>query len=746
MKAKVVRGNGFRGVLDYASDNEKCSEVIRGTMSSTTPRELAREFSITRQLRPDAVKPVWHSSLALPAGETVSSEEWESIATRYMEKMEIADHQWVAFRHDDTDHQHIHIVASRIGLDGSLWHGKWEAMNAITATQELEKEFGLTLTTGLKGPSEKKRPSFNEIQQAVRDGEPLPRVVLQEIVDSALEGGDQSIFAFIERVEAAGVTALPNVAKTGKMNGFSFEIDGIAFKASQLGKGYSWKNLQEKGVIYEQDRDCDELIETASRIKNKVNEVIAPAAEGGRELADESRKEREADGGEFSSQGRRDRPEPERASRTNRGESEGNSVSYRRDFEESGQFGLGSKENDSEGKEVSRAPGEGWQQAFVEGIGSVIDMRDSQWSIVHGYTSDLAAPLDRSTVGTQSISEMKPDHKKKVLAWREQHKALQSPFYRVTAKPRLNDNKTINFGKQKDGGEIQYTANQVESLIPQLRQKNATGYDIYITPLDPNNHYLVVDDLTTDKLAELKKETQLSPCLIQESSENNYQAIIKAEKENHPKEQSLANQLVQRINKKYGDANFSGVIHPFRMAGFSNKKPGRNNVFTRVIEATGRICGHATDLLKGLRSKFDAQHRAEKEAILASKVNKEQERRLARMEEGLGDSDDRIAAAYRDGWRRHVGLAKSMGWQLDYSVVDFRVAKDLLKDGHDAADIGYAIMSASPGLLDRHSNDPEGYVARTISKARIEVDKAKEAERPEQGYIPKDDSGPEMGR
>lgn len=38
------------------------------------------------------------------------------------------------------------------------------------------------------------------------------------------------------------------------MNGFSFEYSGIAFKASQLGKSYSWANLQEK-LRYEPERD-----------------------------------------------------------------------------------------------------------------------------------------------------------------------------------------------------------------------------------------------------------------------------------------------------------------------------------------------------------------------------------------------------------------------------------------------------------------------------------------------------------
>ncbi|WP_223930800.1 hypothetical protein, partial [Aeromonas caviae] len=40
---------------------------------------------------------------------------------------------------------------SRVGLDGKVWLGQWEARRAIEATQELEHTHGLTLTPAL-GP------------------------------------------------------------------------------------------------------------------------------------------------------------------------------------------------------------------------------------------------------------------------------------------------------------------------------------------------------------------------------------------------------------------------------------------------------------------------------------------------------------------------------------------------------------------------------------------------------------------
>lgn len=748
MKAKIVRGNSFRGVLDYASDNGKCSDHIKGTMSGSTSRELSKEFGLSRQIRPDATRPVWHSSLALPKGEDVSIEVWEKIASRYMEKMGLAENQWTAFKHGDTDHKHIHIVASRIGLDGQLWYGKWEARTAIEATQELEREFNLTITPGLRQRADKKLPSFDEIQMAARDSKPLPRIMLQEVVDSALEDGEQSIFAFIERVEAAGVTALPSVASTGKMNGFSFEVDGISFKASQLGKGYSWKNLQQKGVIYEQDRDGGELIATAQRIKEKISSVDYSSAKGEARNPERpisgSEKFRTEPGAEHSAHGEKSTGN----AADSRGDLKDNFNSVDQNTRERRRTDSEIVEERSQDRKVSSEDGkfhqahrksshENGERNYTVQEEKYIYGWLSDWSDSSNVIADLASPI------VAGRGEIAPDHKVKINAWKEQHKALKSPYYRITAMPRGNGN-PINFGKTEDG-EVSFTAGQVEGMIPKLRQKNAMGYDIYITPLDPNHHYLVVDDITRNKLNEFGKE-EYQPCLIQESSENNYQAIIKADKAERPDEQSIANKVVQKINQEYGDKKFTGVIHPFRMAGFSNKKTGRKNAFTKVIEGLGKVCDYTSGLLDKMRKRIDAEKasKIENDASYktADRAQQELKLRLDRIEVAEPGMGDDILSEYRLQWRRQMALAKSKGWPLDYSIIDFRVAVHLLKAEFDSKDIVNAIIQSSPQLPDRHY-DPRDYAQRTVSKAteRLDKDAKPQNNRPDDASLEDDDDG-----
>ncbi|MGF6755248.1 relaxase/mobilization nuclease domain-containing protein [Paraburkholderia sp. GAS42] len=263
MKANITRGGGFRGALNYVFDagpkatHTKKAELVGGNVIGDNPMALAREFAVVRILRPDIKKPVWHCSLALSKDERLSTEKWNEVARDFMGRMgfEIDKRPYVVVRHNDTNHDHIHIIASRIALDGSVWLGRWEARHAIEATQELEKKHGLIVTPGLgDARAERKKSSRNETKLATRTRQEPPRERLQRLIDGAVKG-EPSALEFAQRLEAVGVNARVNLASTGRLNGFSFEIGGIHFKGQDLGEVYKWNGLQKRGVTYEKERD-----------------------------------------------------------------------------------------------------------------------------------------------------------------------------------------------------------------------------------------------------------------------------------------------------------------------------------------------------------------------------------------------------------------------------------------------------------------------------------------------------------
>ncbi|HFL4827068.1 TPA: relaxase/mobilization nuclease domain-containing protein, partial [Escherichia coli] len=213
-------------------------------------------------------KPTFHAFLSLPKNEHLTDEQWQEIAKDYLKEMniDIEKHQYICVRHKDTDKDHIHIVANRVGLDGSVWLGQHSAFNTIAACERLEVKHGLTITDGLKGQkSEVSAPTKNEIEQALRKGEKPARIVLQNALQAAMLG-KPDLQTFIDRVQAVGIEPRFNVASTGNVAGCSFSVGDVAFKGSQLGKKYSWNTIKNK-VIYDKNRD-DELVRSFSARKD----------------------------------------------------------------------------------------------------------------------------------------------------------------------------------------------------------------------------------------------------------------------------------------------------------------------------------------------------------------------------------------------------------------------------------------------------------------------------------------------
>ncbi|HEM8066961.1 TPA: relaxase/mobilization nuclease domain-containing protein, partial [Enterobacter hormaechei] len=252
---KIKRGKSFAGVVRYALQpgvhHKSDPVVIGGNMLGGSALELIAEFDGTKQLRPDAQKPVWHNSLRLPDGESLSNDQWAMIADDYMKKMGFNEtHLRCYVLHDDSAGQHIHIIASRIDMaGGKLYLGKNENLISTRIISELEITHGLTVTKTAPSISNKqpkrKRISRNEQMLSERTGVPCTKKSLQRTIDSSL-ADKPDLLTFIKRLEQAEVSWKVNVASTGKMNGFSFEYAGIAFKASQLGKSYSWANLSNR--------------------------------------------------------------------------------------------------------------------------------------------------------------------------------------------------------------------------------------------------------------------------------------------------------------------------------------------------------------------------------------------------------------------------------------------------------------------------------------------------------------------
>ncbi|WP_013320623.1 relaxase/mobilization nuclease domain-containing protein [Gloeothece verrucosa] len=242
MIAKQVQGTNFKNVLDYVH-NKAGAKLIGTNMTGKEPESLALEFRISAQLRRRVTKCVYHVSLSVSKEEKLAEQQWVKIARAYLKGMEFDANQYAIYRHTDREHDHIHVIASRIRItDGSVVNDSWQYRRSEKLVRQLEQDFGLSPTQN-SWEKRKHSPTTGEIRQQRRTGELNKRSQLQGIIEQALKDRP-SIEEFIERLRDKKVNVRLRKSDIGQIEGISYKFNGVAFQGRQLGKDYSWTNLK----------------------------------------------------------------------------------------------------------------------------------------------------------------------------------------------------------------------------------------------------------------------------------------------------------------------------------------------------------------------------------------------------------------------------------------------------------------------------------------------------------------------
>jgi hypothetical protein len=275
MIGKQIKGTGFRGCLNYVL-GKKHATLIGGTMCGQTPEELAAEFAIARQLRPNLKVAVFHATLSVDSTEKLEDSEendqrWLAIAANYMKAMEFDNNQYAVVKHSDTEHDHIHIVASRICLDGGFVDDSWDYYKSQETIRQLEQNYSLETVTP-SWETDKRAQTTGEHRYLQSKGNKSVRVQSQDLIDEVTQD-NPSMPEFVERLQQQGVEVQVRLTRTGigLSKGISYNLDGVALSGTQLGKAYTFSGLQKhRGVSYDKGRD-NALIEALMQPQHLAN-------------------------------------------------------------------------------------------------------------------------------------------------------------------------------------------------------------------------------------------------------------------------------------------------------------------------------------------------------------------------------------------------------------------------------------------------------------------------------------------
>lgn len=155
MIGKITIGKSFKGCILYCLNdklhNQKQEQVMKDRAEILSfnqcfgnQKELIQQFNEVRQLNSRLSKPVLHITLSLAPGEQLPKDKLMELCQNCAKDMEFENNQYVAIHHKDTSHQHLHIVANRIGFDKRTVSDSNNFQKIAIYCRRMELKFNLT--------------------------------------------------------------------------------------------------------------------------------------------------------------------------------------------------------------------------------------------------------------------------------------------------------------------------------------------------------------------------------------------------------------------------------------------------------------------------------------------------------------------------------------------------------------------------------------------------------------------------
>ena len=278
MIAKIIKGSGFRGVINYILDPRKGTELIDSSgVRTDSINHIVQSFIDQTKLNPRVGKVVGHTSLSFSAQDSSKlSNEWMAkVAREYMEKMGIKDTQYIIGRHFDKEHPHVHIAFNRIDNNGKTISDRNDQFRSEKICKELTVKYGLYFAGGkenvkeyrLKEPDKTKYEIYQALKAEIaqcRDWKTLLAHLKKQDIDVRFKykGSSQEV------------------------QGIIFEKNGYHFNGSKVDRNFSYSKidftLQQNNGEHEQQTQG--MINLISNVASVTSEIANELIEGGLDL------------------------------------------------------------------------------------------------------------------------------------------------------------------------------------------------------------------------------------------------------------------------------------------------------------------------------------------------------------------------------------------------------------------------------------------------------------------------------
>ncbi|MDD9156282.1 relaxase/mobilization nuclease domain-containing protein [Aliivibrio sp. S4TY2] len=240
-----------------------------------------REMQDSIKLNPNAKQQFKHMIVSLDTDEHLSKAQWRKTVRKLMSYLGYDNCRYIAFKHNDTDEQHVHIVTSTIDtITRKRVRDSYSKIRAQEVMRELEKEFGLRELVSSKDIGYDVKAEINDASIFNKKAQ-IARLVKQGI-NKLTEGS--TLADFVVAVESTHTDLKVEIQRKGNTaTGLVFNLNEIRMSASQLGgnRKYTLGKLIGSGIL---DKECrcldnheEELERAAKHAQKQLLDATAAA-------------------------------------------------------------------------------------------------------------------------------------------------------------------------------------------------------------------------------------------------------------------------------------------------------------------------------------------------------------------------------------------------------------------------------------------------------------------------------------
>ncbi|WP_251214921.1 relaxase/mobilization nuclease domain-containing protein [Alistipes muris] len=233
MIGKIIAGSSFAGTVGYVIKEQSRILAAEG-VTPPNVREMVQDFKDQTLLNPRIKNAVGHISLSFSPKDAprMTDALMTQITKEYMQKMGIADTQYLLVRHLDQPHPHCHLVYNRVGNNGQTISDKNMKIRNAKVCRTLTEKYGLHLASGkesvrrerLREPDKTKY----EIYDAIKTTLPQSRS-WSELEKHLKEHGIAMRYKYC--------------GSTNQKQGVLFGKNGFEFSGSKIDRQFSYSKL-----------------------------------------------------------------------------------------------------------------------------------------------------------------------------------------------------------------------------------------------------------------------------------------------------------------------------------------------------------------------------------------------------------------------------------------------------------------------------------------------------------------------